>query len=87
MSTQNIDDVRRHLFAALDGLADRDRPLDLDRAKAIADVAQTIINSAKVEVDFIRATGSVESRFLESKTNPDELPQGITSIVRHRIAG
>ncbi len=53
--TQNIDDVRRHLFAALDGLAEN--KMDIDRAKAISEVAQTIINSAKVEVDFIRATG------------------------------
>jgi hypothetical protein len=30
--------------------------MDIDRAKAISDVAQTIINSAKVEIQFIEAT-------------------------------
>lgn len=52
-----ISDLREHLFATLESLRDDDKPMDLARAKAIADVAQTIINSAKVEVDFINATG------------------------------
>ena len=52
-----IDDLRNHLFAALEGLADHDNPLDLDRAKAISEVAQTVINSAKVEVDYLKVTG------------------------------
>lgn len=52
-----IEDLRNHLFSALEGLADEEKPMDIARAKAIADVAQTIINSAKVEVDFINATG------------------------------
>lgn len=52
-----IEDLRDHLFATLEALQDEDKPMELDRAKAIADVAQTIINSAKVEVDFIKATG------------------------------
>lgn len=52
-----IDDLRNHLFATLEALQDKDDPMDLDRAKAVADVAQTIINSAKVEVDFLKATG------------------------------
>lgn len=52
-----IDDLRNHLFAAIEGLLDEDKPLDIDRAKAVADVAQVIINSAKVEVDFIKAVG------------------------------
>jgi hypothetical protein len=30
--------------------------MEIDRAKAVADVAQVIVNSAKVEVDFLRAT-------------------------------
>ena len=30
--------------------------VDLDRAQAIRETAQTIINSAKVEVDYVKAT-------------------------------
>lgn len=56
--SNTITDLRKHLFAALDGLADTDNPLAIDRAKAIADVAREIIASAKVEVDFLRVTDS-----------------------------
>ena len=52
-----ITDLREHLFATLEDLRDKDKPMDLGRAKAISDVAQTIINSAKVEVDMLNATG------------------------------
>lgn len=65
-----IDDLRDHLFETLEMLKDEENPMDLDRAKVIADVAQTLINSAKVEVDFIKVTGTAESsRFL---SNPDK---------------
>lgn len=52
-----IEDLRNHLFAALEALADEDKPMDIARAKAISDVAQTVINSAKVEIDYIRQVG------------------------------
>lgn len=52
-----IDDLRNHLFAALEALADTEHPMELERAKAISDVAQTVINSAKVEVDLLKAVG------------------------------
>lgn len=35
-----IDDLRNHLFAALEGLADPEKPMELDRARALADVAR-----------------------------------------------
>jgi len=52
-----IEDLRNHLFAALEALADEDKPMEIERAKAISDVAQTIINSAKVEVDYMKQVG------------------------------
>lgn len=52
-----IEDLRNHLFATLEALQDEDKPMEVERAKTIADVAQVIVNSAKIEVDFIRATG------------------------------
>lgn len=48
--------LRNHLFETLEMLKDQDNPMDLERAKVISEVAQTLINSAKVEVDFIKAT-------------------------------
>lgn len=51
-----IEDLRNHLFATLEALQDRDEPMPIDRAKAIAEVAQVLVNTAKVEVDFLKAT-------------------------------
>ena len=59
-----IEDLRNHLFATIENLMDEEKPLDLDRAKAIADVAQVIINSAKVEVDFINKVGGTGTDFI-----------------------
>jgi hypothetical protein len=36
----------------------KDGDMELEKAKAIGDLAQVVINSAKVEVDFIKATGT-----------------------------
>lgn len=49
-----IEDLRNHLFATLEALSDKDDPMPIDRAKTIAEVAQTLINSAKVEVDMLK---------------------------------
>jgi hypothetical protein len=58
MPKNKIEDLRNHLFATLEALQDEDNPMALDRAKTIADVAQVVVNSAKVEVDFLKATDS-----------------------------
>lgn len=56
--SHNIDDLRNHLFAALDGLADPKKPLEIERARAIADVARVIVDSAKAEIQLLNATGA-----------------------------
>lgn len=55
MARNKISDLRDHLFETIERLKDKEKPMDLARAKAISDVAQTIINVAKVEVDLARA--------------------------------
>lgn len=55
-----IDDLRNHLFATLEALADEEKPMELDRARAIADVARVIVDSAKAEVQFLQVTGRTE---------------------------
>lgn len=57
-----IEDLRNHLFETIEALRDDD--MEVDRAKAIAGLAQVIVNSAKVENDFIKLTDSVGSGFL-----------------------
>lgn len=90
MSNNNIETLREHLFATLAALSDKDKPMEIERAKAISEVAQTIINSAKVEVEYAKATGAAGSNFLEMaavKVPDGMLPKGITGITTHRIRG
>jgi hypothetical protein len=61
MAKNKINDLRDHLFATLESLRDEDKPMELDRAKAIADVARVVVESAKVEVDFLKTTGAIKS--------------------------
>jgi hypothetical protein len=52
-----IHDLRNHLFATLEALQDEDKPMDIDRAVAVSKVADKIIDSVKVEIDFIKVLG------------------------------
>lgn len=70
----SIDDLRAHLFDTLRALRDPDAPMEIDRAKAIAEVSRAVIDSAKVEVDYLRVVGKAEGTgFIpvsESTTTP-----------------
>jgi len=68
-----IEDLRNHLFAALEALSDTENPMDLDRAKAICEVGQVIINSAKVEVEFINKVGGVGTNFIPQEQRQKQL--------------
>ncbi|AMU17534.1 hypothetical protein A3203_32685 [Burkholderia cenocepacia] len=87
--SNNITTVRQHLLDTLADLRNREQPMDIDRARAVADVARVLVDSAKVEVDFIKATGTtdVNSEFLQPDQAEPGLPPGITGITRHRITG
>jgi hypothetical protein len=66
-----MSDLRNHLFEVLEALKDRDQPMEIERAKVISDVAQTLINSAKVELQFIELIGgNQESQFFEQPRLP-----------------
>ncbi len=74
---RNINDLRAILFNTLDSLTDKNKPLDIDRAKAISDIAQTMINAAKAETDMLRVTGARQTTdFIPAPTpsKPRELP-------------
>lgn len=78
-----IDDLRNHLFVTIESLLDPDKPMDIDRAKAVADVAQTIINSAKVEVDYLRQTGGNGTGFIpEEKPVQGDMPRALAGVVK-----
>lgn len=40
--------------------------MDVDRARAIAQVAGVLVDTAKAEVEYIKATGAEHSEFLEA---------------------
>lgn len=71
--SNDINALRSVLFDTMNALSNKESPMDLDRAKAIADVAQVVINSAKVEVEFMRLTGAQASNFIGQT---DALPNG-----------
>ncbi len=52
-----MEDLRNHLFATLEALQDEKQPMELKRAQTIAGVAQVLVDSAKVEVAFVKAAG------------------------------
>lgn len=52
-----IEDLRNHLFEMLETIKDPDAKVDLERYKLGNELAQTIINSAKAEVDFLKTIG------------------------------
>jgi hypothetical protein len=74
---QNINDLREHLFETLKDLRAPLNPMDIARAKAIAEVAQTIINSAKVEVQFLEFAGGQESKSEFLVPQSAQLPEKI----------
>lgn len=62
MARNKIEDLRNHLFEVIELL--KDGEIELDKAQIIADVSQVIINSAKVEVDFIKVVHGNGSGFI-----------------------
>jgi hypothetical protein len=71
-----IDDLRNHLFETLEALKDEEKPMDLDRARAVAEVAKVIVDSAKVEVEFVKVTGAVRSTSFLPIGDEDTPPVG-----------
>lgn len=62
MST--ITELRSVLFETLQSV--KAGNMEIDRAKAISELSQTIINTAKAEIDYAKATGAdVCSGFIE----------------------
>lgn len=59
-----IGDLRNHLFLTIEQLLDEDSDMDVKKAQSIANVANSIINSAKVENEFIKITGGTKSNFI-----------------------
>lgn len=97
MADNTIQALRDELFDTLRSLKKATDPKDIERARAVNEVAQTIINSAKVEVDAMRVSGSNKGTgFIplsapETPKTPRTTPTGVieetpTGVV-HRMRG
>lgn len=74
MAKNRLQDLRDHLFETLEALKDDEKPMEVDRARAVAEVAHAIINSAKLELRFLELKGQeAESEFLSPVKSLGEL--------------
>lgn len=63
MAKHTIHDLREHLFGALADLRDpsKDTAKEIERAKAVADLGRVVIDSAKVQVEFMKVRQDAHS--------------------------
>lgn len=80
--SKTINDLRDSLFKTLDEFRKGGR--SAEDVKAICEISQVIINTAKVEVDYIKTNGGGELDFLDPNADP-ALPNGVVGITRHKL--
>lgn len=71
MAKNKIEDLRNLLFETMEKLLDDDDPMDSVQAQTIANVGKVIVDSAKVEVEFMKHVGGLGSGFIP--TEPKQL--------------
>jgi hypothetical protein len=76
MAKNGIQDLRNHLFETLEQLKDDEKPMDIERAKAICTVAEKLIDTARVEVKFLEVTGEAVQGAGFFKPQIPALPEG-----------
>lgn len=64
MSNPHINEVRQSLLDTLRDLRSKDQPMDIERAKAVATVASVLVDTARVENDYLKITGQDSSNFM-----------------------
>lgn len=94
MSQPHIDELRTSLMETLRhlGTIGRDgKPMDPEQIKAqvsiataMKGVADTLVDTAKVEIDYIKATGSDRSNFLEGTPGPVGIPAPSDTPTAHQ---
>jgi hypothetical protein len=65
MPRNKITDLRNLLFETIERCLDKEDPIDVAKAKVIADLGQVIVNSAKVEVDYVLKSGEIATSFID----------------------
>jgi len=70
INAPHINVLRGHLLATLADLRSRSNPMEPDRARAVATVASVLVDTAKVEIDYLRLTGNDNSGFIDGAYSP-----------------
>jgi hypothetical protein len=90
MSTKpHIDQVRQHILDQMQSLRSAkgdDIERELKRAKGIGELAQVMVNTAKVEVDYIAATKQPSAPFLEAPVDV-ESSSGTSGVPSLSVVG
>lgn len=76
MPKNKLSDLRDHLFETIEALKDSDKPMEIDRAKAVCQVADRIIDTAKVEVKAAEVVGAQLSEFMQPAAEDRRLGSG-----------
>lgn len=74
----DIDTLRAHLFDTIKAV--KDGTLGVDKAKSISELAQVLVNTAKVECEHMRLTESKGTGFIPERI--EELKPGQPRLVR-----
>lgn len=88
----HIDAVRQSLLDTLADLRNKEAPMDIERAKAVAQVASVLVDTAKVENEYLKITNQDRSNFLETPDTGLERLSGPSAhnpfpSVVHRLQG
>jgi hypothetical protein len=98
-ATPHMDQLREHLMQTLASLRDRENPMEPDRARAVAQVAGVLVDTARVEVDYLKATNQTQSAFFSEErpalsqsptdrlTSTGFLSEVSPGVTRHQLRG
>lgn len=95
-TTPHLSELRQHLMGTLDALRDRNNPMEPDRARAVAQVAGVMVDTARVEIDYLKVTKQARAGFLDEQHpsalahtptahNPFPAAPGILGVRRHTL--
>lgn len=102
MSAPHMTTLQEHLLQTLSSLRSREFPMEPDRARAVAQVAGVLVDSARVEVEYLKVSKQDVSNFIDGLKAPqaiaaiEQAPSIETSsaidrstpgILRHRMQG
>lgn len=67
MPKNKIEDLRNLLFETMEKLLDEDDPMDTEQAQTVANVAKVIVDTARVEIEFMKHIGGIGTGFIPTE--------------------